>query len=91
MKSKEETDSLNKKCRELAEDELGKVTGGELGGMFGIVPYVFVVLTCGQADCKLCGAKPAQRAMANHLVNFHGYTREDAMAAIQEEYRSIQW
>ncbi len=78
----------------FSDEELEQVTGGAemsgLGGTIGIGAYVFTVLTCGIYKCS-CGDKPATRAMANHLVNEHGYTREQAMAAVPEELRSIQW
>ena len=93
---KEGVETLNKKLAELDEDELAQVSGGSgntIAGECLKLPVMIFgeILGAGHATCRLCGQNPAARALANHLVNFHGYTREDALAAVPEGIRGIQW
>ena len=81
---------MSKKLHELTEEELTQVAGGNnptrAAGVFIATMVGGLSYTCG-----LCGKKPANRAMANHLVNMHGYTREAAMAEVPEDLRAMQW
>ena len=89
---KEEVDTLNEKLAELTDEELEQVSGGSGADSPIITDLIFgEILGAGHATCRLCGDNPAARALANHLVNFHGYTREDALAAVPEKIRGIQW
>ena len=91
---KNEVEALNKKLAELTNEELAQVTGGGGGGAPGVEPVgIFIATMVGGLSytCGLCGSKPANRAMANHLVNMHYYTREAAMAAVPEDLRAMQW
>ena len=92
LKIKEEVETMNEKLAELNEDELAQVSGGGGADAPIISGMIFAeILGAGKATCQLCGANPVARALANHLVNFHGYTREDALAAVPEKLRAIQW
>ena len=87
---KEEVETQNKKLAELTDEELAQVTGGKKI----IQPVgIFIATMVGGLSytCELCGEKPANRAMANHLVNKHYYTREAAMAEVPEDLRAMQW
>ena len=89
---KNEVEALNKKLAELTDEELAQVTGGAKTGI--VLPAgIFIATMVGGLSytCKLCGKKPANRAMANHLVNMHYYTREAAMAEVPEDLRAMQW
>ena len=76
---------------ELNDDKLEQVSGGVITD--AIFTFIATVAVGGAYKCNLCPTPiyPAIRALANHLQNMHGFTREDAMAAVPEQYRSIQW
>ena len=89
---KNEVEALNKKLAELTDEERAQVTGG--GGTLGFENAgIFIATIVGGLSytCGLCGWKVANKAMANHLVNKHGYTREAAMAEVPEDLRAMQW
>ena len=90
---KNEVEALNKKLAELTDEELAQVTGGGGGPTALVAPGIFIATIVGGLSytCGLCGSKPANRAMANHLVNMHYYTREAAMAEVPEDLRAMQW
>ena len=90
---KNEVEALNKKLAELTDEERAQVTGGGGGPTVLKAPGIFIATIVGGLSytCGLCGSKPANRAMANHLVNMHHYTREAAMAAVPEDLRAMQW
>ena len=89
---KEEFETVSKKLAELSEEELAQVTAG-VGATLGFLPIFVAAAVGGAFECSLCDPKStiAIKALANHLVNFHGYSRENAMETVPEEYRSMQW
>ena len=88
---KNEVEALNKKLAELTDEELAQVTGGGGGELAKLGVFIATAVGGLSYTCGLCGEKPANRAMANHLVNKHYYTREAAMAAVPEDLRAMQW
>ena len=80
------------KAVKVSDEELEKVTGGDIDNPWTWAGTLFATVAGGLSyQCTLCWMKPANRAMANHLVNQHGFTREEAMNAVPEELRAIQW
>ena len=90
---KNEVEALNKKLAELTDEERAQVTGGRGSPTILEAPGIFIATIVGGLSytCGLCGWKVANKAMANHLVNKHGYTREAAMAVVPEDLRAMQW
>ncbi|MDO4941071.1 MAG: hypothetical protein Q4E33_05215 [Erysipelotrichaceae bacterium] len=91
-KLKQECIQLTGKIKELTEEDLKQIAGGEGEGeaLTELGRFLALVLGGGAWKCEDCGAEVSAQYVRNHFIYQHGLSEEEAMEKVPESLRSIQ-